>query len=159
LSLVCVTCGAEHGCGCGFDWDAPAPVDFDDRHPLCNSHSVASWGACDSCDDLALEPQYATKYGVACLVYYDNPQYVGEAMSDARFDGIADWLLKHESYKRIKYLDYDMLRAGSGFDPAMFPPEIHEMAGLRMGMPCQCRLCLEAAADADHGCQFDGGGE
>lgn len=72
------------------------------------------------------ELDYAEAYAIASIVYYsgwDTP-----FMSDAQFDGLCDWLLKQESYRRIEWLDRGTLIAGSGYVLSDFPEYLHAAA-------------------------------
>jgi hypothetical protein len=98
----------------------------------CTTHGESGFDGCGPCKDRELEQEYAERYAVACIVYYNG---AGEdtGLTDAQFDGFCDWLLKHESYKRIEWLDYDFLRCGSGYDVSKFPQHLHRRAAKLMG--------------------------
>lgn len=110
---------------------------------ICPKHGCASTcGICEACADDAYEPQYARKYAVACIAYYGNGESI---MSDAQFDGFCSWLLGRDAWRRVPYLERGMLIAGSGYDLAVFPPELHEAAAAILGHPCRCQICSKTA--------------
>lgn len=96
-------------------------------------------GLCEPCIDHFTEAAVAERYAVACIIYYGNGGDTG--MSDARFDGFCAWLLGRQAWKRFPYLERGMLAAGSGYDLAKFPKELHEKAATEMGQPCGCQAC------------------
>lgn len=65
-------------------------------------------------------------YAVASIVYYGG--HPGEFMSDAQFDGLCSWLKAGKAWEWFPWMEQDMLRAGSGYDLAKFPKELHEAA-------------------------------
>lgn len=69
---------------------------------------------------------YAELYAVASIVYYGG--HPGEFMSDTQFDGLCSWLLGHKAWERFLWMEREMLVAGSGYDLAKFPKEMHEAA-------------------------------
>lgn len=69
---------------------------------------------------------YAELYAVAAIIYYGG--HPGEFMRDAQFDGICGWLKAHKAWELFPWMEQDMLRAGSGYDLAKFPKELHEAA-------------------------------
>lgn len=69
---------------------------------------------------------YAEEYAVASIVYYSGA--AREFMSDARFDGLCDTLLKAKAWKEFPWIEREMLIAGSGYDLAKFPQTLHDAA-------------------------------
>lgn len=104
---------------------------------LCQEHLEASL-------DDATELEYAERYAVASIIYYGSPG-VNPGMTDAQFDGICERLKKRKAWKRVPYLEQQMLNAGSGYDLAKFPPELHARAGARMGKSCHCMVCAQGS--------------
>ncbi len=90
---------------------------------------------------MTLEQDYAELYAVASIIYYGSKGRC-TGYSDAQFDGLCHWLLEHESWKRIEWLERDMLRAGSGYDVPIFPPELHARAADQLVSPCTCLRCM-----------------
>lgn len=88
-------------------------------------------GMCQECFDLSYELEFAERYAVASIIYYSDTG-IDTGMNDAQFDGICDWLIKRKVWGRIPWLEYDMLRAGTGYDTSKFPPELHEKARAQM---------------------------
>lgn len=90
---------------------------------------------------MTLEQDYAELYAVASIIYYTSKGHC-TGHSDAQFDGLCHWLLEHESWKQIAWLEHDMLRAGSGYDVSKFPPELHARAAAQLESPCPCVRCM-----------------
>jgi len=87
-----------------------------------------------------IELYYAERYGVAAIIYYGGSGRC-PGMTDAQFDGLADWLLQAKAWKRFPWLEKSMLAAGSGYDLARFPEHLHETARKRLERACDCLAC------------------
>lgn len=102
------------------------PVMIRCRAPGCEDLAIPSTLACVDHiqpDDLV---RYAEEYAVASIIYYGG--HPGEFMSDARFDGLCDWLLKNKAWETVPWIEREMLLAGSGYDLSKFPVELHKVA-------------------------------
>lgn len=95
--------------------------------PGGDSHGLDTSGICPECFDLALEQEYAESYAVASIIYYSDTG-VDTGLSDAQYDGLCDWLLRRQVWKRIPWIERDLLLTGSGYDTSGFPVELHERA-------------------------------
>ncbi|MCI0659232.1 MAG: hypothetical protein L0170_19430 [Acidobacteria bacterium] len=91
--------------------------------------------------DEQAELEIAESYAVAAIIYYgDSGRCPG--LSDAEFDGRADWLLQRKAWKRFPYLEQSMLAAGSGYDLEKFPRHLHARAATQLAGPCPCLRCM-----------------
>ena len=97
------------------------------------SHVLDGSGTCEECFNLSLELEYAGRYAVASIIYYGDTG-VDTGMTDAQYDGLCDWLLKRQIWKRFPWLERDLLLAGSGYDTSKFPLEFHERAKTQMSL-------------------------
>ncbi len=69
---------------------------------------------------------WAQAYAVASIVYY---KALGDpTMDDAAFDDLCQALLQRRAWEQVPWLEEGMLRAGSGYDLAKFPADLHEAA-------------------------------
>ncbi len=86
---------------------------------------------CDDCFDDSVELEYAERYAVASIMYY-GLSGTDTGLTDAQYDGFCNWLLRRQAWKRIPWLEKEMLRCGSGYDTSKFPAELHERANAQM---------------------------
>lgn len=78
---------------------------------------------------------YAQEYAVAAIIYYAG--FPAEFMSDHRFDGLCSALLNRKAWKEFPWIEREMLIAGSGYDVAQFPQELHDVAKAWMEAPAR----------------------
>ncbi|MEE8551557.1 MAG: hypothetical protein V3T08_09930 [Gemmatimonadota bacterium] len=102
------------------------------KHPQCATHHLDTSGTCEECFDLSVELEYAERYAVASIIYYGNTG-IDTGMTDAQYDGFCDWLLQRQAWKRVPWIERELLICGSGFDTSKFPPELHARAQAQMG--------------------------
>lgn len=81
--------------------------------------------ALDDDDDMIL--CWAQEYAVACIVYYATFAG-GPTMPDWEFDDLCKALLTRRAWGFVSWLEERMLTAGSGYDLAKFPADLHEAA-------------------------------
>lgn len=93
--------------------------------------------------DEDFETDIAEAYAVAAIIYYGGSGRC-PGLSDAQFDGFADWLLQRKAWKRFPYLEQSMLAAGSGYDLERFPRHLHLRAATQLESPCACLRCMVA---------------
>jgi hypothetical protein len=96
--------------------------------------------------DEELEREYAERYAVASIIYYGSPGRC-TGMTDAQYDGFADWLRQRRSWLRVAWLEESMLTAGSGYDLTAFPAYLHERARDQLERLCDCLKCMAGRGD------------
>ena len=94
--------------------------------PATIYHAVSEAAMC------AEHASNAERYAVASIVYYSNTG-IDTGLSDAQYDGFCDFLLQRQAWKRIPWIERDMLLCGSGFDTKKFPSRLHARAQAQMG--------------------------
>jgi hypothetical protein len=92
-------------------------------------------------DESVFEQDYAELYAVASIIYYGGGGHC-TGLTDAQFDGLCSWLLQHESWRRVPWLEHGMLKAGSGYDLAVYPGSLRERAEAQVLQPCACVRCM-----------------
>ena len=72
----------------------------------------------------------ADTYAVASVLYYEHDV---SAISDALYDGTCHTLLRGQAWKRVLWIEEDILRAGSGYDLSRVPTELRALADSLVG--------------------------
>lgn len=95
----------------------------DIRHPSwirCREHRGLD-------DDADMVLCWAQEYAVASIVYY-QAYAGGPVMDDTAFDDLCKALLQRRAWEQVPWLELVMLKAGSGYDMAKFPADLHDAA-------------------------------
>ncbi len=76
-------------------------------------------------DDADMVLCWAQEYAVASIIYYQGH---APPMLDSEFDDLCKVLLGLRAWEQVPWLEQSMLTAGSGYDLAKFPADLHDAA-------------------------------